>query len=447
MEMLFYMQFAIILLCLLVGTRYGGFGLGLISGLGLLIFVFVFHLAPGKPPVDVLLTITAVISCASVLQTAGGLSLMMRFAERFLRKHPNQIVFLAPITTWTLTVMCGTGHVVYTMFPIIYDIAIKKGIRPERPMAVASIASQIGICASPVSVAVVSMVAIMSKSTFPFTLPQVLSVGVPATFCGVLVAALWSVKRGLDLDKDPIFQDRLKDPEQRAYIYGESSTLLDKAFPKEAYWATWIFFATIAAVVLLGAFPELRPSVEQGGKVSKFSMNLAIQIMMLSAGAIMLIVCKVKVPDIPNGTVFKAGMVAVISVFGVAWMADTVFDAHFDALKAALSDVVKNHVWTYAIVLFIVSKLVNSQAAALAAVAPMGVSLGVDPKIMLAFLPACYGYFILPTYASDLACIGFDRSGTTRIGKFIINHSFIVPGLLGVGTACIVGYLIVKAFY
>jgi anaerobic C4-dicarboxylate transporter DcuB len=450
MDVSIALEFLVILFCLLAGARYGGYGLGLIGGVGVLIFAFIFHLQPGKPPIDVLLTIMSVLGCASVLQTAGGLNVMMRTAEKVLRRHPNQITLLAPLTTWSLTVMCGTGHVVYTMFPIIYDIAIKKGIRPERPMAVASIASQIGICASPVSVAVVSMVAILSKAKgldHPVSLIELLSVGMPATLCGVIVAALWSMRRGKDLDQDAEFQAKLKDPEQKQYIYGESSTLLDQVFPKEAYWATWIFFAAIAAVVLLGAFPGLRPVLGDAGKAQPLSMNLAIQMMMLTAGALILIVCKVRPQDIPNGTVFKAGMVAVISIFGVAWMADTVFEAHFELLKNSLAQVVATQPWTYAIVLFIVSKLVNSQAAAIAAIAPIGVSLGVDPKVMIAFLPACYGYFVLPTYASDLACIGFDRSGTTRIGKFVINHSFIIPGLIGVGTGCVVGWLLVKLLF
>ena len=450
METSIILEFGIILLCLLAGARYGGYGLGLISGFGLLVFAFVFHLAPGKPPIDVLLTIMAVLACASTLQTAGGLNVMMRFAERLLRRHPKHITLLAPITTWSLTVMCGTGHVVYTMFPIIYDIAIKTGIRPERPMAVASISSQIGICASPVSVAVVSMVAIMAKAKgldHPPSIIELLAVGMPATFCGMIVAALWSMRRGLDLDKDPEFQAKLQDPVQREYIYGESATLLDKVFPKEAYWATWIFFAAIGIVVLLGAFQDLRPLVGPAGKLKPLSMNLLIQVMMLSADALILVLCRVKPQEIPNGTVFKAGMVAVVSIFGVAWMADTVFEAHFTLLKEGLAGIVAAQPWTYALVLFIVSKLVNSQAAAIAAIAPLGVSLGVDPKVMIAFLPACYGYFILPTYASDLACIGFDRSGTTRIGKFVINHSFIIPGLIGVGVGCCVGWLMVKVLY
>ncbi|MEM0705617.1 anaerobic C4-dicarboxylate transporter [Enterobacter quasihormaechei] len=443
-------EFIVIILCLLIGTRFGGMGLGLISGIGLFILSFVFGLQPGKPPVDVMLTILAVIGCASTLQTAGGLNVMMQFAERLLRKHPQHITLLAPFTTWTLTFLCGTGHVVYTMFPIIADIALKKGIRPERPMAVASVASQMSITASPVSVAVVSLVSILGAQHgigHAWGILEILAVSVPASLCGVAIAALWSLRRGKNLADDPEFQEKLKDPKQREFIYGGTETLMDQRFPKQAYWSTWIFFAGIAVVVLLGAVPALRPAFEIKGKMTALSMNLVIQMMMLIAGAVMLMTCKVNASAISNGAVFKAGMVAIFSVFGVAWMSDTFFQAHLDELKMALEGVVKSHPWTYAIVLFLVSKLVNSQAAALTAVAPMGLMLGIDPKMLVAFFPASYGYFVLPTYPSDLACIGFDRSGTTRIGKFIINHSFILPGLIGVSCACVVSYLLVQTFF
>ncbi|HAS1783416.1 TPA: anaerobic C4-dicarboxylate transporter [Enterobacter cloacae] len=443
-------EFIVIILCLLTGTRFGGMGLGLISGIGLFILSFVFGLQPGKPPVDVMLTILAVIGCAATLQTAGGLNVMMQFAERLLRKHPQHITLLAPFTTWMLTFLCGTGHVVYTMFPIIADIALKKGIRPERPMAVASVASQMAITASPVSVAVVSLVSILGAQHgigHGWGILEILAVSVPASLSGVAIAALWSLRRGKDLADDPEFQEKLNDPKQREFIYGGTETLMNQRFPKQAYWSTWIFFAGIAVVVLLGVLPALRPAFEIKGKMTALSMNLVIQMMMLIAGAVMLMACRVNASAISNGAVFKAGMVAIFSVFGVAWMSDTFFQAHLDELKMALEGIVKSHPWTYAIVLFLVSKLVNSQAAALTAVAPMGLMLGIDPKMLVAFFPASYGYFVLPTYPSDLACIGFDRSGTTRIGKFIINHSFIVPGLIGVSCACVVSYLLVQTFF
>ncbi|HBI09058.1 MAG TPA: anaerobic C4-dicarboxylate transporter, partial [Franconibacter pulveris] len=235
-------EFIVIILCLLVGTRFGGMGLGLISGVGLFILTFVFGLEPGKPPVDVMLTILAVIGCAATLQTAGGLNVMMQFAEKLLRRHPQHITLLAPFTTWSLTFLCGTGHVVYTMFPIIADIALKKNIRPERPMEVASIASQMAITASPVSVAVVSLVSIIGARHGvgqAWGILEILAVSVPASLFGVLIAALWSLRRGKDLADDDAFQARIRDPKQRDYIYGASETLMNQRFPREAYWSTW----------------------------------------------------------------------------------------------------------------------------------------------------------------------------------------------------------------
>lgn len=275
------MEFLVVLGCLLLGTRFGGMGLGLISGIGLFLLTFVFGLVPGEPPVQVMLTILAVIGCAATLQTAGGLNLMMQVAERLLRRHPQYITLLAPLTTWTLTFLCGTGHVVYTMFPIIADIALQKNIRPERPMAVASVASQMAICASPVSVAVVSMVSILAAAHGvgqAYGLLDILMVAIPSSLTGVMVAALWSLRRGKDLDKDEEFQAKIKDPAQRDFIYGGGETLLNTKFPKEAYWSTWIFFAAIAAVVLLGADEALRPVFTIKDKTGPLSMNLVIQI-------------------------------------------------------------------------------------------------------------------------------------------------------------------------
>jgi anaerobic C4-dicarboxylate transporter DcuB len=254
------------------------------------------------------------------------------------------------------------------------------------------------------------------------------------------------MRLGKDLDDDPEFQRKIADPDQFDLVYGTEETLLALRFPKEAFRATWIFFTGIAAVVALGAFKSLRPEFVIDGKTATLSMNLAIQMAMLVAGALILIFCKVKPSEINNGAVFKAGMTAIFAVYGVAWMADTFFSAHIDALTDSLEGVVQGQPWTYAIVLFIVSKLVNSQAAALVAIAPIGLALGVEPPLIIAFFGASYGYFILPTYPSDLACIGFDRSGTTHIGKFVINHSFIIPGLISVFTSCVVGYALVSVF-
>jgi anaerobic C4-dicarboxylate transporter DcuB len=434
------LQLVIILVCLFYGARKGGVALGLLGGIGMVLMVYAFKLPPGKPPVDVMLTIIAVVAASATLQASGGLDVMLQQAEKLLRKNPKYVSIIAPFTTCTLTILCGTGHVVYTMLPIIYDVAIKNDIRPERPMAASSIAAQMGIIASPVSVAVVSLVAFLAKvpggERFDFV--TLLSVTIPSTLLGVLAIGIFSWFRGKDLDKDAEFQARIADPETRKYVYGESKSLLGVKLTGSQWAAMWIFLGAIAVVAFLGAVTSLRPLV--GGK--PMSMVLTIQMFMLLAGALIVIFTKTNPNDIGKNEVFRAGMIAVVAVFGVAWMADTVFEANLPTVKAALSDMVKTAPWTYAIALLVVSKLVNSQAAAIAAMVPVALAIGVPPGYVVAYAAACYGYYILPTYPSDLAAIQFDRSGTTRIGKYVINHSFILPGLIGVITSCIFGYLI-----
>ena len=445
MEMLF--GFIVLLACLIIGVRHGGLGLAVISGIGLVIFTFVFGYKPGKPPIDVMLIIMAVVTCAGFLQTSGGLTVMLKYAEKFLRSNPKRITIYAPLTTWFLTVLCGTGHVVYTMFPIIYDIAIKQNIRPERPMAVASVASQMGICASPVSVAVVSVVAFLAAAGYEYSVLQILMVSIPATGLGVFFAALWSYKRGKELSEDEEFQNFIKDPANRDYVYGESESLLDKELPREYYVATAIFLIGIVVIAVLGNFDFLRPAFppKPDAAPKPISMVLVIQMAMLLIGALILLTCKVKAKDVGNSQVFRSGVVALVSVYGVAWMADTFFGAHMAFLKDFLGNAVKTYPWAYAVLAFLTSKLVNSQGAAIAIVVPMALNVGMDPVLILSFISACYGYFFLPTYPSDLACIGFDRSGTTKIGKYILNHSFMIPGLIGVISGCCVGYVVAHA--
>jgi len=438
------LQVAIILVCLFYGARKGGVALGLLGGIGIVLMTFAFHLPPGKPPVDVMLTIIAVVAASATLQASGGLEVLLLGAEKVLRRNPKYVSILAPFTTCLLTILCGTGHVVYTMLPIIYDIAIKNDIRPERPMAASSIASQMGILASPVSVAVVSLVAFLAKvpvNGHVIDFIQVLSITIPSTLAGVFLIGVFSWFRGKELKDDAEFQKRIEDPQQRQIVYGESVTLMGKVLTGSQWTAMWIFIGSIVVVAILGAFQSLRPLV--GGK--PLSMVLTIQMFMLLAGALMILFTKTDPSTIGKTDVFRAGMIAVVAVFGIAWMADTVFEAHLPELKAALTDLVKTQPWTYAIALLLVSKLVNSQAAAISAMVPVGLAIGVPPGYIVAFAAASYGYYILPTYPSDLAAIQFDRSGTTHIGKYVINHSFIVPGLIGVSTSCLVGYLLAAA--
>ena len=540
----FAIQLAIVLICLFYGAKKGGIALGLLGGIGLIVLVFGFGIEPGKPAIDVMLTILAVVVTSATLQASGGLDVMLQIAEKLLRKNPKYVSILAPFVTCTLTILCGTGHVVYTMLPIIYDIAIKNDIRPERPMAASSIASQMGIIASPVSVAVVTLTAFLVNAQnhlagFDGYL-DLLKITVPSTLCGVLAIGIFSWFRGKDLDKDKEFQEKLKDPEFKKYVYGDSTSLLDKKLPQSSWNAMWIFFGAILVVAALGYFKELRPSFEKStpaqmvevvsdnkavqsfnvkdgkivalakdGKVAldvkdskakaktaydnieiydakgvltqtlaaqdnnvvitsgdksdtianativlkdsvkkkaPLGMVHVIQIFMLLAGALIIIFTKTDASKISKNEIFRSGMIALVAVFGISWMAETMFTVHTPMMKAALGDIVKAHPWTYAVMLLLISKFVNSQAAALVAFVPLALNIGVDPAIILAFAAACYGYYILPTYPSDLAAIQFDRSGTTHIGKFVINHSFILPGLIGVITSCIFGYIFTGMF-
>lgn len=448
----FWIQLAIVLGCLFYGATKGGMALGILGGIGLICLVFGFELKPGKPATDVILTILAVVVASATLDASGGLNVMLQIAERILRRNPKLICILAPTTGWLLTILCGTGHTVYTLLPIIYDICIKNGVRPERAMAATTVSSQLAIIASPVSVAGVSMVALIlgSHAEIPGGFSgfvDLLKVTIPATFIGMLAIGTWSMFRGKDLDKDLDFQEKIKDPETYKYIYGSNATTLNQKLPTINWVCMFLFIGAIAVIALVGYFEELRPAwPNKNGEMKALSMTPTIQIFMLLAAAIIMIAGKVKSSEISKNTIFKSGMVALVAIYGISWMADTMFSAHIKLLTGTLGAVLNEYIWLYIVVGMLISKFLNSQAACVATFVPLALQMGVAPGIIIAFATACYGYFILPTYPSDLAAIEFDRSGTTKIGKFVINHSFIIPGFIGVFASCFIGFIMVKLY-
>ena len=478
---LMIIQLCIVLGALWVGSRYGSLALGAISGIGLAILVFGFGLQPGTPPTDVIYIIIAAVTCAGIMQASGGMDWLIQIAEKLLRKHPDRITFLAPLTTFFLTVLVGTGHVVYTLMPIICDIALKKGIRPERPCGVASIASQVGITCSPIAAAVVAFVSISNANNFDITIPRVLMISIPACICGLMAAAAASYRRGLDLDKDPEFQKKIADPVQREYIYGSGATTLDKEIPQSAKNAVFIFLGALAVIVLFAALPELLPSyttvkavkgagdamIVGGTKISAsalakagivatgltetgtivLKMNLVIQIVMISAAALMIIFCKAQPKKAVAGPVWQSGMVAVVAIYGIAWLADTYFSNYMSEMQAGLEDIVAQYPWSIALVFFLVSVLINSQGAVVVAMLPLAYKLGIPGPVLLGVLPSVYGYFFIPNYPSDIATVNFDRSGTTVIGKYLLNHSFMMPGLVCVFVSTIVAYILATILY
>lgn len=449
MSFVMIVELLIVLAALYVGSRYGSLALGAISGIGLAILVFGFGLKPGTPPTDVIYIIIAAVTCAGTLQASGGMDWMIQIAEKMLRKHPDHITFLAPLVTFFLTVLVGTGHVVYTIMPIICDIALKKNIRPERPCGVASVASQVGITCSPIAAAVVAFVTISNANGYMVAIPQVLMVTIPACVCGLMCAAAASFKRGKDLDNDPEFLKRKADPETYNFMYGNSATTLGKTITKEAKASVFIFLGALLIIVGF-AFCQMI-NVSDGRTLAEYlaipKMNIIIQIIMLTAAACNIMFCKAKPKKAVGGAVWQSGMVAVVAIYGIAWLADTYFGNYMDEMKVMLSGIVQSYPWAIAIVFFLVSVLINSQGAVVVAMLPLAYELGIAGPVLLGVLPSVYGYFFIPNYPSDIATVNFDRSGTTVIGKYLLNHSFMMPGLISVIVATVLGYLITNVFF
>ncbi|EER48143.1 anaerobic C4-dicarboxylate transporter [Actinobacillus minor] len=434
-----YFEFLLLLAFLYVGSRYGGIGLGVVSGIGLFVEVFFLGMPLSKAPIDVMLVILAVVTCASVLEAAGGLKFMLQIAERILRSNPKRITILGPIVTYIMTLMLGTGHSVYSIMPIIGDIALKNKIRPERPMAAASVASQLGITGSPLSAAVAYYLTEITKlpGFEGVTLLNVVAVTMTATFCGVLALSLYSLRRGKELEDDPEYQRRMQDPVMRKQIEETSSTSLDEQLPASAKNSVYLFLAAIATIVIVAMIPSLKPVMADTGKTA--GMDKIIQIVMLTFGGLILVLTKTDVKKVPNGVVFKSGMVATIAIFGIAWMSDTYFNYAMPSFKAGITEMIKAQPWTFAFALFAVSVVVNSQAVTAKMLLPVGIAIGLPAPLLVGLMPATYAYFFIPNYPSDIATVNFDVTGTTKIGKYYFNHSFMAPGLVGVVVACCVG--------
>ena len=373
----FWAQLLLLLVIIYFGIRFGGVALGLLGGLGITLLAFLFGVAPGKPPIDVILIIIAVVTTSATLEATGALNLIVRLAEKLLRRHPERVTYLAPICTFSLTMLVGTGHAVYPLLPVIYDVAYSKGIRPERPMAIASVASQMGITASPVSAALATVVAIAATHHVAISVPQVLCVTVPSCIIGMLVAATWSLKRGKDLADDPDFQARMQDPRMREYIEGGSHSVLGEAVSSQARSALTIFLLGIVAIVCLASVAQ--PLLPLDAKGQPLTMVPVIQFVMLAAGALILFFTGVKPKAISDSKVFNAGMIAVVMIMGIAWMSDTVISGNKGYITDLLKAEVERHPWTFALAMFAFSAFLKSQAATLTVMLPLGFALGLSP--------------------------------------------------------------------
>jgi len=426
-----WIELAILLACILIGARLGGIALGTIAGIGLAIFVFGFAMPPGGPPGTVIGMIIAVITALAAMQAAGGLDYLVSIAERVMRKHSKYITLVAPVVTYLLVLASGTTHVIYALLPVIAEVSRKAGIRPERPLSISVIAGFQGVIASPISAATVAMIGLLIQKNI--SLPLLIAVTIPSTFLAVLIGALSVSWRGKELADDPEYQHRLasgqaKPPDKAPEFQG--TQLLN------ARGSTIMFLLGIAVVVLIGMFPNLRPAykVLENGAVDtdQVSMGMAIMIVMLTIAGLTTLVFKASPIVMLKGTIMNSGVAAMISIIGVSWLGSSFFEGNRSSIVNGISSVVDTHPWAFGAGLFILSSMLFSAAATVAILVPVGLAVGLPPYLLVAFYPAANSVFFFPTYGTLLAAVSFDQTGTTKIGKLLLNHSFMLPGLVTV---------------
>ena len=432
-----WLQLLFVLLAIIVGARVGGIGLGVFGGLGLAVLTFIFGLEPTTPPIDVMLMIVAVIAAAGCMQAAGGLDLMVKWAEKILRRHPQRITLLSPLVTYLFTFFAGTGHVAYSVLPVIAEVARETGIRPERPMGIAVIASQQAITASPISAATVALLSMLAG--YHITLFDILKISIPCTLVGVLAGAIYSMRVGKELKDDPVYQARLKSGE----LSGANYCTAEVANPGKALTSVLLFLGATVGIVLFGSIDSLRPSFQTSEGVVVMQMAHIIEVLMLSVAALILLLTGTSGMKAAKSSVFNAGMRAVVAIFGIAWMGDTFISGNIAVIKENIFGLVTDMPWLFGIALFVMSILLFSQAATIRALLPLGMALGISPYMLIALFPAVNGYFFIPNYPTVVAAINFDTTGTTRIGKYVLNHSFMMPGLISTIVAVGLGILAV----
>jgi anaerobic C4-dicarboxylate transporter DcuB len=420
-----------------LGVREGGLGLGIWGLLGVLVLVYGFRLDPGSPPTDAVFIVIAVITAASAMQAAGGVDWMVGVAARLIRGRPKAVVFIAPFTAFLFTVGAGTGNIYYPLLPVIYDVSYSQGIRPERPLAVSAVASQVGILCSPVSAATAALVTLLEPDGFSLT--DVLLVMWPASIAGLVVASLVMSRWGKDLEADPGFQERLAAGRIKAV---EGADIDTSKLPASAKQSALIFITGVVLIVILGLFPDLRPDVGEGVEAAPVSVSLTIQMIMGAVGAIILLLPGVKGSEVAKQPTFAAGMTGAIALFGLAWLADTFIQGHQQEIVDGLSSVVQQYEVLFALALFLVAALTTSQSSATRAIVPIGLSLGLSAATITAMWPSVMGMYFLPANGSQIATVAFDQTGTTRIGKYVLNHSFMIPTLIYVAVGMVVAFIV-----
>ena len=435
-----WIELIVLLACIVIGARLGGIALGTVAGIGLAIFVFLFALPPGGPPPGVLGMIIAVITALATMQAAGGLDYLISLAERIMRKRPQYITFIAPVVTYVLVFASGTTHVIYALLPVIAEVSRKGNVRPERPLSISVIAGFHGNIASPISAATVAMLGLFAARGL--SLPLLLAITIPSTFIAVLIGALSVAWRGKTLETDAEYQQRLA----KGVVIAAEAEALKTVSLRNARGSMLLFLIGIVVVVLLGIFPALRPVYETGSgglvDTDQVSMGMAIMIVMIAVSGLTMLLFRASPEATLKGTIMRSGLTAIISILGVSWLGSSFFEGNRDQIVGEISGLVQLFPIAFAIGMFLLSTLLFSQAATVSLLMPVGLALGLPVHSLIGFYPASNGLFFLPTYGTVLAAVSFDQTGTTRIGKYLINHSFMRPGLVTMISALAIALLL-----
>ena len=443
-----FVQLAVLLVCIFIGSRMSGIGLGVMGMIGLLILLFVFGMQPADPPLEVMLIIMSVVTAAAALQAAGGMDYLVRIAGKILRRHPGQITILGPLVTYCFTLFAGTAHISYSILPIIAEVATKARVRPERALSMSVTAAHMGITASPVSAASAALLTVLAANGIK--LADILMVCIPSTLIGVLVGIMFVLKRGKELDKDPEFLEKMKDPAFAKNVDAEKQDAAVTLQPG-AVKSVIIFALAVLSVVVLGAFPALLPQFPKTDDfVRTFAINAQgqvqipsmIMMIMLAAAGLIILFANTTAAQVTKASLFASAGQATIAVFGVVWMSGTFMDHNYAVIKSTLGELVTAYPWSFAFALFALSILLFSQAATSKALMPLGLSLGMAPAYLVGIFPAVNGHFFIPGYPTLLTAIQFDRTGTTKIGKYVLNHSFMLPGLITTAASVIAGLIL-----
>lgn len=423
-------ELVVVLLAIYLGARLGGIGIGFAGGLGVLVLTLGFQIKPGAIPFDVIEIIMGVIAAIAAMQIAGGMDYLVNLAERLLRKHPRYITFLAPLVTYTMTLLAGTGHTAFSTLPVIAEVAKEQGVRPSRPLSIAVVASQIAITASPISAAVVFLAALLEPKGVSYL--GLLAVAIPSTMAAIFVAALVTNFLGKELKDDPVYQARL--------AKGEVTLRGASVFKEKpgAKLSVMLFLVGIVAVVFYATAISDAVGLIQNPVLPR---NEAIVVFMLTVATLICLICKVDTGEILSASTFKSGMSACVCVMGVAWLGDTFVKAHIGEIQSVAGELLDSYPWMLAIVLFFASTLLYSQAATTKALMPAALMLGVSPITAVASFAAVSALFVLPTYPTLLAAVEMDDTGSTRIGRFVFNHSFLIPGTLAIILSVAFGFL------